>query len=82
MSLSVPLPEAARVHHQTVTDHSEGVRHFTRRRLRAVKDDSTMTTFRVHPNVWAIALKAANGDAHRIEIHSETDITVHNSRVW
>jgi hypothetical protein len=35
----------------------------------------------VHPMVWKHALAAADGDARRIEIIDETNVTVHNRRV-
>jgi hypothetical protein len=37
-----------------------------------------MTVLRVDPVVWNEALKAANGDAKRIEIRGEFDVVVHN----
>lgn len=40
------------------------------------KDD--VTVLRVNPSVWSEALKAADGDARRIEIRGEFDVVVHN----
>lgn len=39
-------------------------------------------TVRVNPEVWAVALTLAAGDALRIEVHSADDVTVHNTRRW
>jgi hypothetical protein len=38
-----------------------------------------VTTITVHPDVWAAALRLAGGIASRIEVRSETDVTVHNA---
>lgn len=77
-AMMLPLPEMARVNPGTVSDYSEGVRHFPKRRkLRSVQAGAEMTTFQVHPLIWRDALREAKGDAHRIEIHSTTSVTVH-----
>ena len=76
------LPQVARVHPETVTRHSEGEKFFSRPRLRSVNTDHKIATFKVNPTVWAMALNAANGDAHRIEIVDSMNVTVHNSRLW
>lgn len=44
-------------------------------------DDGSVTVLRVHPMVWKHALVAADGDARRIEIIDESNVTVHNRRV-
>ncbi|TDE00317.1 hypothetical protein [Jiangella asiatica] len=44
----------------------------------ANKSDDDVTVLRVDPTVWAHALKAADGDARRIEIRGEFDVVVHN----
>lgn len=46
-----------------------------------VPDDGTLAVLRVHPGVWKHALAAADGDARRIEIVDESNVTVHNRRV-
>jgi len=46
-----------------------------------VPDDGSVTVLRVHPMVWKHALAAADGDARRIEIIDESNVTVHNRRV-
>jgi hypothetical protein len=43
--------------------------------------DGALTILRVHPMVWKHALEAADGDARRIEIIDESNVTVHNRRV-
>lgn len=42
------------------------------------KSSADMTVLRVNPTVWSEALKAADGDARRIEIRGEFDVVVHN----
>lgn len=37
-----------------------------------------VSVLRVDPMVWSQALKAADGDARRIEIRGEFDVVVHN----
>ena len=37
---------------------------------------------RVHPEVWATALKLADGDALRLEVVSSEEVAVHNSQDW
>lgn len=76
----VALPQIASVHPYTVTRHSEGAEFFPRPRHNHLRLAHSVTTFRVDPRVWAAALNAANGDAHRIEIHSAISVTVHNHR--
>ncbi|WP_026874390.1 hypothetical protein [Jiangella gansuensis] len=44
----------------------------------ANKSGDGVTVLRVDPTVWAHALKAADGDARRIEIRGEYDVVVHN----
>jgi len=44
-------------------------------------DHGSLTVLRVHPMVWKRALAAADGDARRIEIVDEYNVTVHNRRV-
>jgi hypothetical protein len=44
-------------------------------------EDLSLTVLKVHPMVWRHALAAADGDARRIEIIDETNVTVHNRRV-
>lgn len=46
-----------------------------------VPDDGTLAVLRVNPMVWKQALAAADGDARRIEIISESNVMVHNRRV-
>ncbi len=46
-----------------------------------VPENGTLAVLRVHPMVWKQALAAADGDARRIEIISESNVTVHNRRV-
>lgn len=76
------LPEIASVHPHTITRHSAGERLLPRPRLRAVTPHDRLTTIRVHPLVWVYALRAADGDALRIEVHGPTNVTVHNTRAW
>lgn len=75
------LPHVARLHHATVTRHSEGERFLTRPRLSVVKD-SPVVTVKVAPILWDHALDAAGGDARRIEVISAVNLVVHNSRDW
>lgn len=42
------------------------------------KTGADVTVLRVNPTVWSEALKAADGDARRIEIRGEFDVLVHN----
>ncbi len=42
------------------------------------KSGANVTVLRVNPTVWSEALKAADGDARRIEIRGEFDVVVHN----
>jgi hypothetical protein len=46
-----------------------------------VPDDGSLMVLKVNPKVWRHALAAADGDARRIEIIDETNVTVHNRRV-
>lgn len=74
------LPQIATVHPHTITRHSQGAEFFSVPRRNHLRLAHSVTTFRVDPRVWEVALNAANGDARRIEIHSATSVTVHNSR--
>jgi len=38
-----------------------------------------LLTIRVDPRIWASALAIADGNAKRIQVHSTTDVTVHNN---
>ena len=42
------------------------------------KTGADISVLRVNPTVWSEALKAADGDARRIEIRGEFDVVVHN----
>lgn len=46
------------------------------------RPSNPVQTSQVHPLVWEQALKAANNDALRIEVLSEREVIVHNSRDW
>jgi hypothetical protein len=46
-----------------------------------VAADGSLSVLKVNPMVWRHALAAADGDARRIEIIDETNVTVHNRRV-
>lgn len=39
-----------------------------------------VTVIRVMPELWAHALRTADGDAHRIQIIDSTTVIVHNGR--
>lgn len=57
--------------------------HAARRRrtvARVVKKSGAadLTVLKVNPTVWSEALRAADGDARRIEIRGEFDVVVHN----
>jgi hypothetical protein len=39
---------------------------------------SPVTTIVVDPHVWTEALRIAEGNAARIQVHSATEVTVHN----
>lgn len=75
------LPQVARVHHATVTRHSEGERFLSRPRLRVVKE-GPVATVKVAPLLWTYALDAADGDARRIEVISAANVIIHNTRYW
>lgn len=44
----------------------------------ANKSGADISVLRVNPTVWSEALRAADGDARRIEIRGEFDVVVHN----
>lgn len=76
----VAFPQATTVHPETITRYSKGEGLVAPPRLRIVRDspDTQCHTLKVHPDVWAEALRLADGDAHRIEVHSAESVTVHN----
>lgn len=75
------LPQTARVHHATVTRHSEGEKFLSRPRLRIVKE-SRVFTVKVAPILWAHALDATDGDAKRIEVINAHSLVIHNNHDW
>jgi hypothetical protein len=55
---------------------------WNRPRTRAPRGPSSpLTVIRVDPEVWEAALRLADGEASRIQVHSDTNVTVHN-RPW
>lgn len=48
---------------------------------RIVKRTGDLVVVKVNRDVWAAALKAAHGEANRIEIISETEVVVRNKPV-
>lgn len=47
----------------------------------ATPTEGGVSVVRVDPLVWKRALAAADGDARRIEIIDERNVTVHNQRI-
>ena len=56
----------------------DGTRRRKRRTQAASSMNSRLTRITVDPQVWAAALDLAGGDAARIEVHSSTNVTIHN----
>jgi hypothetical protein len=78
----VAFPNMTRVHPTTIYRHSRGDDLMARSRLRLVRDDGpslAVHSLKVHPLVWAEAMRLADGDGRRIRIDSENCVTVHNS---
>jgi hypothetical protein len=48
---------------------------------RGPRISTPITTITVHPEVWAEAMRLADGNASHIQVHSEFNVTVHN-RPW
>lgn len=51
------------------------------RRRRTIVKAQPVTTVRVNPEVWALALEQADGDARRIEMISATEVKIHNKPI-
>jgi len=75
--------EQASIHPRTVTEFSQGdIVGPKRERVRSSRSVADNTYVKVHPEVWRLAVKAANNEPWRIEIISETEVYVHNNRDW
>lgn len=79
-----PFLEQTSVHPKTVTEVSRGTKPVLRRqRSQQTRGGQLhMTYMKVHPEVWRLAVEAADGEVWRIEILSETEVRVHNNSDW